>query len=303
VNTCASYSSPPKAVLAAALLAAALGLGACAGPAASPTSPPSPAAATAAAPPAPAFLPTYTVSPAPTPTPLEPLSQASDPQAIRLRMLLSHTAWQTLWVEAREVEVPPEGSDLLVSIRRAQIWIRQPAEALVIMGPENGEADYLWASDGVHVLEIDARQSPPVRQEGQLPPFVRAPYDPPRVLSDTITGYPLAGSIGAPLIELVFPSGLAQRLGDYRVAGVDTVAGRAALIVDWTAPTGLIADRFRVDALTGLLLRDQVLGKTGGGEVVQSDRSVLDIRYDPVFPEGLFDLQAVDAPRFLAPPP
>lgn len=303
MTACVPYTSLRCLALAAALLAAALGLGACAGPAPSPTSPPSPPATTAAAPPSPAFLPTYTATPAPTPTPLEPLDEASDPESIRQRMLLSHTTWRTLWLEAHLVEYPPQGSDLLVSLRRAQIWIRQPAQALVIIGPEAGAADYLWASDGFRFVEIDARQATPARLEGELPPFVRAPYDPPRVLSDTVTMHPLAGSIGAPAIELAFPAALAQRIGDYRVAGLDTVAGRAALIVDWTAPTGLIANRFRVDALTGLLLRDQALGKTGGGEVVQSDHTVLAVRYDPALPEGFFDLAAFDAPRFLDPPP
>jgi len=91
---------------------------------------------------------------------------------------------------------------------------------------------------------------------------------------------------------MIFPVGLAQRQGTYELVGEDRVAGRAALIVDFTPqPTGPIVDRFYMDALTGVLLQHQVLDTTAGGERVESDIVVTRIVYDPEFAPDLFRLE------------
>ena len=98
--------------------------------------------------------------------------------------------------------------------------------------------------------------------------------------------------IGYPAGEMIFPVGLVQRQGTYELLGEDRVAGRAALIVDFTPqPTGPIVDRFYIDALTGVLLRHQVLDTTAGGERVGSDIVVTRIVYDPEFAPDLFRLE------------
>ncbi len=232
---------------------------------------------------------------------LLPLDLQSDLEAIRLRMLHSHESWHSIWVEVEVTEVPPEGSDMLVRLRRVQIAVRQPAQVLVLRGPQDGEPDYLYVSDGARFLEADLAAG--TTQEGEIAPFVLQPFVPPEGISDTINPHPLEGMIGYPAGEMVFPAGLAQRQGTYELIGQDSVAGRAALIVDWTPqPTGLVADRFRIDALTGLLLRHQVLGKTGGGERVESDHVVTRIVFDPDFPADLFTVALPEALHFMEPP-
>jgi hypothetical protein len=132
---------------------------------------------------------------------------------------------------------------------------------------------------------------------------VLEPFQAPEALTDTVTPHPFGSLFGYPAADLIFPTTLAQRQGTYEIVGEDTVAGRPALIVDWTPdPTGLIADRFRIDVETGIILRQQNLGKTGGGEVVQTDIHVTRIIYNPTIPEGAFALIVPEIPLFLPSP-
>jgi len=244
--------------------------------------------------------PAATIGPTQAVATLLPLSLQSDLETIRLRMLHSHQNWRSIWLELEVTEYPPEGSDLLVRYHRVQVWVRQPAELLLLRGPADGDPDYFSVSDGTHFLEADL--STGATQEGEITPYALEPFVAPEAITDTISGHPLEGMIRYPGGEMVFPTGLAQRQGTFELIGEDAVAGRDALIVDWAPqPTGLIADRFRIDALTGVLLRHQVLGKTGGGERVESDLAVTHIVFDPEFPSGLFSVGLPETLHFAAP--
>lgn len=227
-----------------------------------------------------------------------PLDLTADLETIRLRMLHSHENWRSIWVQLHVVEYPPEGSDQLIHLQRVQVWIRQPAEVWLLSGSWGDvDPDYFFVSDGTRFLEADLRAG--TTEEGDVAPSILEPFFPPEAITDTINPHPLEGMIGFPAGQMMFPAGLAQRQGTYELVGEDTVAGRGALIVDFTpGPTGLISDRFRIDALTGLILRHQVLGKTGGGERVESDISVGPIVYDPEIPAGLFTLEVPENPRW-----
>jgi hypothetical protein len=114
----------------------------------------------------------------------------------------------------------------------------------------------------------------------------------------------LTGILPTPLSGLLFPSGLGQRGGTYTPVSVETIAGREALVVDWTAPWGEIVDRFWIDAVTGVILRDQANGKDGGGALT-SDYQVTAITYDldPSLRSGqAFNRQAPFPPAFAAGP-
>jgi hypothetical protein len=264
-------------------------------PSAVPTSAAMPAYETATAPPE---LPTE----APSPTAaLEPLSILSDVETIRQRMLHSNATWHTLWCDATLTWFPPEGSDYLAQTERVQIWVQQPAQALVLRGPVDGNPNHLWVSDGTRILEADLETGS--ISENEMPEYVRQPFIPPDTLSDTIGPFPLGGMLGTPLSDALFPTGLAQRTGVYEVIGMDAVAGRPALIVDWTAPTGLVADRFRIDVQTGVLLRWLVLGKTGGGEHVENEYLITQIVYNVDFPSDTFSLRVPEPLQFAASAP
>ncbi len=238
----------------------------------------------------------------PTATPpsatLAPLDLTSDLETIRLRMLHSHANWHSLWIQIEAVEFPPEGSDQLIGLQRLQVWIRQPGEVLLLRGfIADADPDYVFISDGERYLEADLATGE--IQEGEVAPSVLEPFFPPEEITDTVSLHPLDGMIGYPAGSMIFPAGLAQRQGTYELIGEDTVVGRAALIIDFTPePTGLISDRFRIDALTGILLRHQVLGKTGGGERVESDLTVSRIVFDPDIADNLFRLEIPENVHF-----
>ncbi|MCJ7708624.1 MAG: hypothetical protein MUO38_13540, partial [Anaerolineales bacterium] len=176
-----------------------------------------------------------------------------------------------------------------------------PAQALVLQGPVDGDPNRVWVSDGTRTLEADLEAGSP--SEGEVPESVRQPFIPPDTLSDTIYFFPLAGMLGTPLSDAIFPTGLAQRVGIYQVIEMEAVADRPALVVDWTAPTGLVADRFRIDVQTGVILRWLSLGKSGGGEHVQNEYLITQIAYDVDFPPGTFSLQIPDPLQFAASAP
>lgn len=243
----------------------------------------------------PTAAPPTLTSPAP---PLAPLDLTSDIEAIRLRMLHSHETWRSLWVQFHLVVFPLEGSDQPIHLERLQVWIRQPAELLLLNGSWGDvDPDYFFVSDGTLFLDADLRAG--TIQEGDVAPGILEPFLPPEELTGAIISHPLAEMIGYPAGPMIFPVGLAQRQGTYELIGEDTVAGRAALILDFTPrPAGLIFERLSLDALTGLLLRQQVLTKTADGEQMLSDLYVFPIKYDPAFPAGLFTLEVPESVRF-----
>jgi len=231
----------------------------------------------------------------------EPLSILSDVETIRQRMLHSNATWNSLWCDATLTWFPREGSNYLAQTERVQIWIQQPAQALVLRGPVDGDPNRVWVSDGTRTLEADLEAGS--TSEGEVPESVHQLFIPPDALSDTIYLFPLAGMLGTPLSDAIFPTGLAQRVGIYQVVEVDAVADRPALVVDWTAPTGLVADRFRIDIQTGVILRWLVLGKTGGGDQVENEYLITQIAYDVDFPPETFSLQIPDPLQFAASAP
>lgn len=287
-------------------LAVALLVAGCAPPTSSPPTSELQASETAApspspAQPSPTSQPAAAVTePAPTAT-WEPLTGEADPETVRLRLLNSHLSWNSLYAELQSTEYSPEGSDLLARIRRYQVWIQQPAQALVLSGRPDEPPNAVFVSDGrrYRLVYPEAARD----EQGELPPSAQMPFLPPQSLGDTIYPHPLGGLIGFPVGEVLLPTIFGQRQGVYHVVGTATLADRSAIILDWTAPTGFVADRFHIDALTGLILRQQNLGKTGGGEAVHADIRVVRIVYDLAIPAELFNLDFADNPQYLEPPP
>jgi WD40 repeat protein len=163
-----------------------------------------------------------------------------------------------------------------------------------------GLQQYFYASDGVQSLEMDLGTGS--SQLGQMPGFAAAiaAFTPPAGFSDTIYGHPLAGTIGSPFDDRIFPTGLAQREGTYTPIAIEQTAGRECLVVDWSFPNGARASRYWVDLQTGVLLRGQEFGK-GGGEDLQSEFVMDQVIFDPVFNASLFSLQLKALPGWSDP--
>ncbi|MFM8320078.1 MAG: SH3 domain-containing protein [Chloroflexota bacterium] len=224
--------------------------------------------------------------PPPTPTrdPLQPTRPGPSPQpldgatlSIDQRMLTSHTRWHTLVVEAGVVDLQ-SAAGAPGQTQAVQLWIEQPARFRVLVRPAQGGAVRMTVSDG-HSLRSENGETT------ALPEYILQPFTPPAGPSDTITPHPLAGSLGTVLADLVFPVSLAQRDGEYRLAGSDTIAGRRATIVEWSYQVGVPANRLWVDDQSGVILKYQSFGKAGA-QTPQMEITVQRIEFDaPLAPE------------------
>jgi hypothetical protein len=236
-------------------------------------------------------------TPSPTAT-WAPLTMQSDIDSIRERMLHSHESWQSLWVQFSAVKFPPQGSDAYIQLARLQIWMRQPGEVLLLCGfLGDADPDYMLVSDGRRFLEAEFRSG--FRQEGEVR------LDPlgmffPRVENQEELFYcPPEGMVINLVEEMIFPAGIAQREGSFKLVGEDTVARRAALMVEFrTQADDLIFDRYWIDALTGMVLEHDVIDSTGGSVWVVSEISVFPLVFDPQYPADFFKLEIPEEVKF-----
>jgi hypothetical protein len=98
--------------------------------------------------------------------------------------------------------------------------------------------------------------------------------------------------VGYGLGDLFFPASLAQRPGTYSVIGRESIAGRPAILLDWSYTPGAVADRFWVDAETGVILRQQNFGK-GGLQGLNTDMFIRAIQYAITPPANTFNTNSV----------
>jgi hypothetical protein len=222
----------------------------------------------------------------PSAVPLSPTQAVVlDGEGVRQLMLFSHTKWQSLWADAQVDYYAGDGSNTVVQSIRIQVWTVQPALMRVLRGPAQGAPAEMWVSDGYNSRE-------PGGQISLLPPSIREPFTPPTVFSDTIYSHPLGGYVGYGLGELLFSTSLAQRPGTYTVIGSETIAGRPAILLDWSYTPGAVADRFWVDVETGVILRQQNFGK-GGLQGLNSDIFIRTIQYAINPPANTFNTSSV----------
>lgn len=230
----------------------------------------------------------------PTPTPVPP-PELRGVLEIQQLMLHSHTHWKSLQASALASLFPPTGVQAEPQNTSVQIWIEQPGKARVIAGPANQPPMHVFISDGQNVRNDNDALSP-------LPSSVLETFNAPTELTDSVTPYPLSGYLGTPVSDLLFPTGLAQRGGEYRLLGKESVAGREAYRVEWGREPGELIDRFWVDTQTGVILRHQSYGKQDSTTPV-SDVRLTAIQFDLDLPTSLFQLDDPSIPALATPPP
>ena len=202
--------------------------------------------------PAPQNQPGALVEPA-TPTPVMPPELKGDLEIQQL-MLTSHTRWHTLHIIYTMTQYPPPGASTETEQQNVQAWIEQPARFKVVISTPKGGPQSSVICDGKTIVDSSGQQQ-------SLPPSALEPFNPPDTPSDTVYTHPLAGLLGTPASDLIFPAGLAQRGGQYKQTGQEAVAERQAYVVEWSREPGKLIDRLWVDAQTGIILRQQNYGK------------------------------------------
>ncbi len=224
------------------------------------------------------------------------LSPGVDSETIRRKLLTSSANWRTLWADATLTSFMDAGTPNPTQARRVQLWIDQhDGRFRLVWGGSPSQVDGAAVSDGQTVRRLDVASG---QISGEtLPDDARQVFIPPGPGSESVVQHPLAGIIGSPLADQVLSTGLAQRGGVFTAQAIDEVAGRSALVADWTTNDGARVDRFWIDAQTGVALRWQNFGK-GGGAQVQSEYVINSIQYDAEFPSELFDQQLLSNPYF-----
>ena len=210
-------------------------------------------------------------------------------------MLDSHTRWKSLQANAVVSLYPPAGTNAEPQNTSVQVWIEQPGKARVIAGLPDQAPTHIFVSDGQNVrMDSDPVQPPAAFRIGAI----QRP--------DRANGYghsiPLAGYLGTPVSDLIFPTGLAQRGGEYRLIGKESAAGRVAYLVEWGREPGELIDRFWVDTQTGVILRHQSYGKQDSVTPV-SDIRLTAVQFDLDVPDDMFRLDDPSLPALATPLP
>ncbi|RPJ16459.1 MAG: hypothetical protein EHM33_33855, partial [Chloroflexi bacterium] len=234
-------------------------------------------------------VPEVPVSPPSEATAEPKLSMSSSSDEIRNAMLQSANEWKSIWMDGMVTWYPSDGSDAPPQVYHEQVWIDvASARFRTLLGPGDGTAEQFTACDGNTILKMDLKTGS--SQSNPLPTFAKeAPAD--------STPHMLWGQIGTPLSEIALSSNYATDQGMYKPTGIEMIAGREALIVEWTRTgTDLLQLRMWLDTKTAVILKFQEFGK-GGGEEVLGERVVNQVIFDDVFADALFGAPAA-LPQF-----
>ena len=224
------------------------------------------------------------------------LSLSSSSEEIRRAMLESAANWLSIWMDGTISHPAMDGTNQMVPDLHEQVWIDQTTTRFrILTGMPNGNVQTFKASDGLSILEIDLQTGR--SQSTLLPEFAKVKQFVPTLEPGQVYPQPLWGQMGSPISLLAFPSDFAQSEGTFRPLAMETVAGREALVAEWTYSTNdLPSWRVWLDTETAVILKMQTFGKEGSG-VVQSETVVNQIRYDDVFANFLFRAPA-SLPQF-----
>lgn len=224
------------------------------------------------------------------------LSLNSTSEEIRLVMLESASKWKSLWMDGTVTYYAMPQTDSQTTTLREQVWIDLTTSRFrVLTGPANGEAEQFLISDGITIIKMDLKTGE--SQMSQMPEYARVGQFVPTPQPQTVSPQPLWGQIGTALSQLAFPSDLAQNEGIFQPVGMEMIAGREALGVEWTeAGYELPAFRIWLDTEKGIMLKLQSFGKDSR-EIIYSATAVDQVSFDDVFANSLFKSPS-ELPRF-----
>lgn len=215
-------------------------------------------------------------------SPVEPPANLPDGKSLQTLMLHAHENWTSVWVEATGRWYSGDEAKTLNSELRHQVWIRRPFYMLAFSGPLQGTPIALYVSDGSAYLIPGMDPQP-------FPEYILHPPKMPSV----DTGMPIQppeSFIPNPLVDNLYPIGLAGRPGEYLPIGAAVIANRPAYILEWTPEfASQRLNRFWIDAQTGIILRLEAYTKPDGRYLTQ-EIEVTSILYDVEIPESLFTL-------------
>jgi hypothetical protein len=216
------------------------------------------------------------VTPVPPP---EPLTANSSADAIRQRIFESRLNWWTLWADVEAIRYGPPGYVGPPQLTREQVWISQPYYSLGYSGDMKGDLHFLRLSIGGQTYQHNLETGGFLVSNG----------------GGTVD-YSMAAH------ELLVPSPFRWSFeGELEVIGVEPIAGRETLVIDWyaadstflnagstLADQGSYLGRYWVDTVTGVILRRVIIDENDP-RLLLDEVIVTAITFDLDIPNRLFD--------------
>lgn len=171
--------------------------------------------------------------------PTEPLTRRSTPEEIQERLKESAQLWRTLWIDVQMTDYGPLSYIGPAKTYRARAWISQPAESLELLGALSGKPSNVYLVAGSESLTINPTQNlaKAEKWDGAAPNLLQNIH----------------------LRQLIYPAiALWAQQGTLHAIGQSEIAGRVVVTVDWYNLLGKREVRLWIDALSGVVLRQQV---------------------------------------------
>lgn len=219
-----------------------------------------------------------------TPVPVS-LGMDSTPEQIRRAMLESALHWTTLQMSGTVTFPMPDGS---TQVFTEKVWLDPLNSRYRVEMTDVTKNLYnsLKISDGstIYNINLNTMQA----EQFPYPDFAHVGQYVPPLEEGVSYPNPIGGQIGTPLSEMAFSANFAQNAGAFKPLGMDSVAGREALIVEWSFGSGMSPSwEMWLDSQTALILKLQEFAKESGGSL-QAERVVESIAYDTALDASLF---------------
>jgi hypothetical protein len=205
---------------------------------------------------------------------LKPLTRQSDPQEIQARMQQSSAFWQTLRVTTQRTDFGPIGYIGPERRYEDQLWLQQPGQSLIRTGAP-GSSPVSAALVGLGTRTEANLVTGELQSEawnGSVETLVQQPA----------------------LQAMLFPSSGEWMTAPGRLEVIEdsVVAERKVIIADWFNSQGHWRARLWIDAISGLVLRQQIYSGDAD-QLLLSDSQVTAIDFDAPIDSSTFDLHNV----------
>jgi Tol biopolymer transport system component len=227
------------------------------------------------------------------------LDMDSTSEQIRRALQESATKWTTLQMEGNITSYLPDGT---TQEFQEKVWLDPLHDRYRVEfnGVANSTDQSLKISDGLTIYNINLNTGQ--IESYSYPDFARVGQYIPPIVAGEAYGNPIWGQIGTPLSELSFSSDYSQNAGLFKPVGMEIIAGRKALIVEWRfSEERLPSWKMWLDSETAVLLKLQDFGKNGG-ENLEGERVVTNISFEQRFDPAVFTLPT-DLPQAVDPTP
>ncbi|MDO8755470.1 MAG: hypothetical protein Q7J80_16350, partial [Anaerolineales bacterium] len=213
------------------------------------------------------------------------LSLDSTPEQIQRAMWESAARWTTLQMEGIVTGYLPDGTTREF---QEKVWL-DPLNSrykVELNGIANSTDMFLKFSDGSNIYNVNLNTGQV--ESYAYPDFARVGQYVPPIIEGEAHPNPIWGQIGSPLSQLAFPSDYAQNTGIFKPVGMEPIAGRESLMVEWQFSENSVPSwKMWLDTQTAVMLKLQEFGKDGSGKL-EGERVVVNITFHQIMDPSIF---------------